>query len=96
MKYQQAFASEIDPYAMGVSQYNHPDVYQMGDVLRIDRWYEGYKDGIDLLLAGVPCQPFSFAGNQLAFNDERAKPTREQNQLQNFFDCFTSGSLSIG
>ena len=77
MKYQRAFASEIDHYASAVSQYNHPDVYQMGDVLDIDRWYEGYTEGVDLLLAGVPCQPFSFAGNQLAFNDERAKPTIE-------------------
>ena len=82
MKYELAFASEIDPYASAVSQYNHPDVYQMGDVLDIDegygsKWYEGYSTGVDLLLAGVPCQPFSFAGNQLAFNDERAKPTIE-------------------
>ena len=50
MQYQTAFASEIDPYASAVSQYNHPDVYQMGDVLGIDRWYEGYTEGIDLLL----------------------------------------------
>jgi site-specific DNA-cytosine methylase len=77
MKYQRAFASEIDHYASAVSRYNHPDVYEMGDVLDIDRWYEGYTEGVDLLLAGVPCQPFSFAGNQLAFNDERAKPTIE-------------------
>ena len=77
MEYELGLASEIDPYASAVAQYNHPNVYQMGDVLSIDSWYEGYKDGVDLLLAGVPCQPFSFAGNQLAFNDERAKPTIE-------------------
>ena len=87
MRYQRAYASEIDPYAMGVAHYNHPDVYQMGDVLGIDKanyCFDFYNEreryvhkGIDLLLAGVPCQPFSFAGNQLAFNDERAKPTIE-------------------
>ena len=32
MKYQTAFASEIDPYASAVSQYNHPDVNQMGEL----------------------------------------------------------------
>ena len=78
MKYQTAFASEIDPYASAVSRYNHPDVHEMGDVLDIDAWFKRtYTEGVDLLLAGVPCQPFSFAGNQLAFNDERAKPTIE-------------------
>ena len=77
MKYERAYASEIDPYASAVARYNHPNVYEMGDVLNIDSWYEGYTEGVDLLLAGVPCQPFSFAGNQLAFNDERAKPTIE-------------------
>ena len=87
MRYQRAYASEIDPYAMGVAHYNHTDVYQMGDVLGIDKanyCFDFYNEreryvhkGIDLLLAGVPCQPFSFAGNQLAFNDERAKPTIE-------------------
>ena len=77
MKYQQAFASEIDPYAMGVSQYNHPDVHQLGSVLDLHKQEMYVHKGIDLLLAGVPCQPFSFAGNQLAFNDDRAKPTIE-------------------
>ena len=77
MKYRQAFASEIDPYAMGVSQYNHPDVHQLGSVLDLHKQEMYVHKGIDLLLAGVPCQPFSFAGNQLAFNDDRAKPTTE-------------------
>tara|TARA_R100001082_G_scaffold85648_1_gene52233 strand:- start:1906 stop:2898 length:993 start_codon:yes stop_codon:yes gene_type:complete len=84
MQYQQAFASEIDPYAMGVAHYNHPDVKQIGSVLGIRHVRNNvFKQpmyvhkGIDLLMAGPPCQPFSFAGNQLNFNDERAKPTIE-------------------
>ena len=32
---------------------------------------EDYKD-IDLILAGSPCQGFSFAGKQLAFDDPRS------------------------
>ena len=77
MQYQRAFASEIDPYAMGVAHYNHPDVKQIGSVLDIHKQPMYVHKGIDLLLAGPPCQPFSFAGNQLNFNDERAKPTIE-------------------
>ena len=37
MQYNQAFASEIDPYAMGVAHYNHPMVKQMGSVLDIHK-----------------------------------------------------------
>lgn len=75
------FASEIDKYAIKVSEKNYPNIIRLGDVTKVS-----YKDGvlysekgswnigkIDLLLAGSPCQGFSLAGKQLAFNDERSK-----------------------
>jgi DNA-cytosine methyltransferase len=75
------FASEIDKYAIKVSEKNYPNIIRLGDVTKVT-----YKDGvlksengewnigkIDLLLAGSPCQGFSLAGKQLAFNDERSK-----------------------
>ena len=63
------YASEIDKYAIQVSQANYPDIEQVGDICNLDP--EDYKD-IDLILAGSPCQGFSFAGKQLAFDDPRS------------------------
>lgn len=66
------YASEIDPHAIRQTLHNFPDTVQLGDV---ERWREWAIDwaGIDLLLAGSPCQGFSFAGKQLAFDDPRSR-----------------------
>ena len=50
------YASEIDKYAMQVTQKNYPNTIQLGDVTKID----GKKfKGIDLLIGGSPCQSLS-------------------------------------
>lgn len=66
----QYFASEIDKHAIKVAQKNWPENIQLGDVQNIK--------GVDLpkveiILAGSPCQGFSFCGKQLNFNDPRSK-----------------------
>ena len=63
------YASEIDKYAIQVSEANYPDIIRLGDVCGVKA-----KDlpKIDLILAGSPCQGFSFAGKQLAFDDPRS------------------------
>ena len=63
------YASEIDKYAMEITQKNFPETIQIGDVCAVRG--EDYQD-VDLILAGSPCQGFSFAGKQLAFNDPRS------------------------
>ena len=63
------YASEIDKYAIQVTQANFPETIQVGDVCQLKS--EDYQD-IDLILAGSPCQGFSFAGKQLAFDDPRS------------------------
>ena len=63
------YASEIDKYAMQVSAANYPDIEQVGDICNLDP--KDYQD-VDLMLAGSPCQGFSFAGKQLAFDDPRS------------------------
>lgn len=79
------YASEIDANAIKISQHNYPKTIQLGDVKNIhySNWgIEVDKDkssvrvlgvNIDLLIGGSPCQGFSFAGDQLAFDDERSK-----------------------
>jgi DNA-cytosine methyltransferase len=69
----QYFSSEIDKYAITVSRRNHPEIIQIGDVRNVRRMVEsGVFGKIDLLIGGSPCQGFSFAGKQLAFNDPRS------------------------
>jgi len=63
------YASEIDKYAIQVSQANYPDIQHVGDICKLDP--KDYQD-VDLMLAGSPCQGFSFAGKQLAFDDPRS------------------------
>ena len=63
------YASEIDKYAIQVSQANYPDIIQVGDICDLDP--NDFMD-VDLMLAGSPCQGFSFAGKQLAFDDPRS------------------------
>ena len=70
IKVDKYYASEIDKYAIQVSQANYPNIIQIGDVCDIKA--EDYQD-IDLILAGSPCQGFSFAGKQLAFDDPRSR-----------------------
>jgi len=63
------YSAEIDKYAIQVSEDNYPDIIRLGDVCDVKA-----KDlpKIDLILAGSPCQGFSFAGKQLAFDDPRS------------------------
>ena len=63
------YASEIDKYAIQVAQKNFPNTIQVGDITKLDA--TNFKD-VDLILAGSPCQGFSFAGKQLAFDDPRS------------------------
>jgi len=69
IKVDKYYASEIDKYAIQVTQANFPETIQIGDVCDIKA--EDYQD-VDLIMAGSPCQGFSFAGKQLAFDDPRS------------------------
>ena len=66
------FSSEIDPYAIKISNKNYPqdEVNRLGNILEVKACN---LPKIDLLIGGSPCQGFSFAGKQLNFDDERSK-----------------------
>ena len=63
------YASEIDKYAIEVSKANYPEIIQVGDITKLDL---STLPQIDLIMGGSPCQGFSFAGKQLAFDDPRS------------------------
>lgn len=80
IEYDTYYASEIDKYAIQVAKKNYPNTIHIGDVTKVKAEDIGE---IDLLLGGSPCQGFSFAGNQLNFEDPRSKLFFEYVRLLN-------------
>lgn len=71
IKVNKYYAAEVDKYAIQVTQNNYPGTIQLGDVTKWREWDLDWP-GINLLIGGSPCQGFSFAGQQLAFDDPRS------------------------
>ena len=72
IEYDTYYASEIDKWAIQVAKANYPNMIHIGDVTKIQASDFGDEE-IDLIMAGSPCQGFSFAGKQLNFEDPRSK-----------------------
>ena len=53
------YASEIDKYAIKVSEKNYPCIIRLGDVREID--FSRFIGKIDLIIGGSPCQDLSIA-----------------------------------
>jgi len=66
------YASEIDKYAIQITQKNYPNTIQLGDITKWREWDIDWSS-IDIVIGGSPCQGFSFAGKQLNFEDPRSK-----------------------
>lgn len=62
---------EINPYAQQVIAKNYPNIPIIDDVTKIDRETVKQYGYPDVVTAGLPCQPFSSAGNRRGTKDER-------------------------
>jgi DNA-cytosine methyltransferase len=69
IKVAEYYASEIDKNAIKVAKHNYSNTIHIGDVTKV---FAKDLPKIDLLIGGSPCQGFSFAGKQLAFDDPRS------------------------
>ena len=65
------YASEIDKYAIQVTQKNYPNTIQLGDVTKID--FTQYEGKIDLLIGGSPCTNLSIAGNRKGLEGDESR-----------------------
>ena len=63
------FNCEIDLFCRTVLKYHFPDAEQYGDIKTTD--FAVWRDRIDVLSGGFPCQPFSQAGKRKGTEDDR-------------------------
>ena len=63
------YASEIDKYAIKITQKNFPDTIQLGDVCNVSMSEIGH---VYIITAGSPCQDVSFAGKGKGLAGERS------------------------
>lgn len=63
------FNCEIDLFCRTVLKYHFPDAEQYGDIKTTD--FTVWRDRINVLSGGFPCQPFSQAGKRKGTEDDR-------------------------
>lgn len=72
VEFENYYSSEIDKYAISVTQYNFPKTIQLGDVTNWKNWEIDW-DKIDLLIGGSPCTNLSICGDRKGLAGEQSK-----------------------
>jgi DNA (cytosine-5)-methyltransferase 1 len=63
------FHCELDPFCKRVLTYYFPNAVSHDDIRKTN--FKKYKEQIDVLTGGFPCQPYSLAGKRLGKEDPR-------------------------
>ena len=79
IKVEKYYASEIEDFAIKVTQKNYPETIQLGDAFKID--YSKINDNIDLLIGGSPCVYFSSVRAKNAAHKREVTPDGLGGQL---------------
>ena len=67
--------SEIEPTACAVLAHRWPGVRNVGDITKVD--WSAYRDKVDVMVGGPPCQDFSIAGPRSGLAGGRGNLTME-------------------
>ena len=71
IEYDNYYASEIDQFAKLVTQKHYPNTIQLNDVRGVHG--HSFREKIDFLLAGSPCQDLSRSSHGLGLNGSKSK-----------------------